>query len=304
MNQYSLIFNYRDNKHYNLELNSIIKKRGYQTYEDWILKNQIDLGFTPICAVNDRNGVLGVCGFLKNGITINKTSVNSVLITNQFVKSKAGNDDMVDQMIKGVINKYERIVDLFYTFSNNENDQTLIRNGFKKAKEYTYFMQWDQNVESELAVVKKLSPENNAKDLEFIKDYLFHSAKENSLFSVKEDKDLQIYNLLKYYKNNIYYLANLDAIVMFSITGHTFQLMGLYSKNEINIKTLLENIVPKGISLIEFYFVPNIKNKFVVKELRKIMVGEEHHRSFVYIRENTTNLEASKFIFPLLNRLK
>ncbi|MBY7703800.1 hypothetical protein JIY74_26405 [Vibrio harveyi] len=57
------------------------------------------------------------------------------------MKSKTGNDEMVYQMIKGVINKYERIVDLFYTFSNIENDQTLIRNGFKKVKEYTYFMQ-------------------------------------------------------------------------------------------------------------------------------------------------------------------
>ncbi|SYV96573.1 Uncharacterised protein, partial [Mycoplasma putrefaciens] len=35
MSQYSLIFNYRENKHYNLELNSIIKKRGLNTYEEW-----------------------------------------------------------------------------------------------------------------------------------------------------------------------------------------------------------------------------------------------------------------------------
>ncbi|SYV96571.1 Uncharacterised protein [Mycoplasma putrefaciens] len=152
--------------------------------------------------------------------------------------------------------------------------------------------------------MKKLYPELNNKELEFIKEQLFHTARDNSLFSIKEDRNLQIYNLLKYYKNNVYYLPNLDAVVIFAINGHTFQLLGVYSKKEIDIKTLLEAVVPKGISLIEFYFVPNIKNKFVVKELRKIMVGEEHHRSFLYIKENTTNLEISKFVFPLLNRLK
>ncbi|SYV96572.1 Uncharacterised protein, partial [Mycoplasma putrefaciens] len=69
-------------------------------------------------------------------------TINSLLVANQFIKSKSGNDHMVDQLIKGLVEKYERIVDVFYSFSNVENDPVLIRNGFKKVREYTYFMQW------------------------------------------------------------------------------------------------------------------------------------------------------------------
>ncbi|ADR24270.1 conserved hypothetical protein [Mycoplasma leachii PG50] len=304
MNSHSLVFNYRDNKHFLQEMHTIIKKRGSKTFEEWMINNNFDSAYVPVTIVNERNGVLAVSGFIKSKAIINKTTLNTILLTNTFTKSKESNPLMVDELIKGVVKKYENISDFIYTFSNVENDDVLIRNGFKKIKEYTYFMQWDPNKDAKLSVLKRLDLDTNQVDFEFVKDELFHSSKNNSLFYIREDGALSIYSLLKYYRNNVFYISNLDAIVIFSINNKTFQLIGLYSKNEIDVLELLESIVPKGILLIEFYFVPNIKNKFVVKELRKIMAADYQHRSFLYVKQSTTNLEASKFVVPLLNRLK
>ncbi|WP_026389268.1 hypothetical protein [[Acholeplasma] multilocale] len=302
MNSYELIFDYRQNKHYNNELLNLIKRNNKSCFEDWMTKGHWEENYVPLSLINEKNDIITTLGVIKTNLYINQRKCNAIQLSRIIVKEGYEDQGVEQQLLKAIVNKYSNVSDIIYSFAEDEEQQLLLENNFTKVQEYVYFIPWNPQTEQEGTVIKKIDTDS-VKDLEFLQEEIKHSTRISPAISTNGDSGVKMYNILKHYRRNVYFVPSMDATVVFTINNNVFTLVAVFSKSPIDVMDLLSILVPVGIERVEFGFIPKCENLHI-RELNLVETPEGVIDSRLFINEITTRIAGARILFPLLSREK
>ncbi|WP_031542257.1 hypothetical protein [Mesoplasma photuris] len=301
MDNYELISDYHDNKHYNSELMSLVKRQAKGCFEEWMVKNQWIDNYIPASLVNDDNEIVITMGIIKTNLYIKEKQVKAYQFGEILYRDGVPNESLKEILFKKVIDKYSNIADIIFTHSL-EDRSVLLENGFKEFEEFIYFIPWNGEDSQVGSAVKKLDFDN-FKDIEFLKTEIKYSTRHARLLSSNGDSEIKLYNVLRHYRRNVYYIPSLSTTVVFTISGNVFRLVAMFTKKDVDLMTLLKTIVPKEMKYIEFGFIPNLPSLYI-KKMENYVTPSITQKNYLLINEITTKLTDIKISFPIIARQK
>lgn len=255
---YEFIFDYRENKHYNNDFLNLVKRlSGKGCLEDWMTKGHWDDNYIPFALVNQKGDVVANIGGVKLNVFIEGVKFSAIQLGQLLVRDGYEDENLAPILLKFITTKYENIVDLIFSYDPDLTPDLINKYNFQAATEFKYYKEWDPNHQPSGIIIKKIDTEGS-KDLDLIQSEIKHSTRLSRKLSTSGDSQIKLFNILKYFRKNVYWIPSLETIAIFSFTDGIFQLAGVYSKNAIDINELLDCIVPLGIYKIEFGFIPDV----------------------------------------------
>ncbi|ATZ18491.1 hypothetical protein ESOMN_v1c01060 [Williamsoniiplasma somnilux] len=301
MSAYELIFDYRDNKHHNNDFLNLIKKSGKSCLEDWMTKGHWDENYVPFALINNKGEIVANIGAIKFSLFIEGVRYNAVQLGQVIIKDSHKDQNLEEELIALIVSKYENIVDVIFSYDPEISPYLIKNHGFMDAHEYKYFKDWDPNLEPSGNIIKKIDTDGS-KELAYIQTEIKHSTRMSKKIATSGDSQIKLFNILKYFRKNVYYIPSFEAIAVFSFTDGLFQLAGVYSKNNIEIDELLRVIVPLGINKIEFGFIPYVSD--LQKQPLKYNTGHMPKIHRLAINAISAPIDFESVLFPMLSRIK
>lgn len=302
--EYDIIFDYKDNKHFNQDLNSLIRKSHQENFEKWIFKNKNFNNFLPVTIINEKNEIIAALGVTKFDLFIGNEKCSAIQLGNVFLKDAHKNEGLEFTLINAAIEKYSNVVDIIIAFSNEEDEEIYEKTNFVKTKEYLFFLHWTDDFDSVKNKFNKLDLEIN-QELEIVTEKIKHSTKQSNHIDTKLDSSVKTFNILKNFSNDVYHIPSMDVVVCFKYNKNIFDLIAVFSHDKVDLNSLLKIIVPKNIKRVDFGFIPDLKEGVhVVQTDLFVRSSEKKLKSNLWIKEITTKISDSKIIFPLLSRQK
>ncbi|PPE04756.1 hypothetical protein EELLY_v1c04360 [Entomoplasma ellychniae] len=302
--EYDIIFDYKDNKHFNQDLNGLIRKSNNENFEKWIFKNKNLNNFLPVTIINEKNEIIAALGITKFEIFIGDEKCTAIQLGNLFLKEAHKHENLEVELINAAIDKYSNVVDIIISFSNDIDEHIYEQTKFKKTKEYLYFLNWKHNEDTVRNKIKKLDLDL-LQDFEIMTEKIKHSTKQSSHLDSKFDSSIKTFNILKYFSNDTYHIPSLDVVVCYKYNKDVFDLISIFAHDKVDIEYLLKIIVPKHIKRVDFGFIPDLKEGLHIANTDIFVRSSENKiKSTLWTKEITTNISDSKIIFPILSRQK
>jgi len=311
MINYEFISDFRSNKHLNTELNQLIKKScARSTLDDWMLKGNSDPNYQYFGLIDLKGTLIAVVGLIKTSMFFQKRKYSAIQVGNVFFRASNDFSPFEKQriehfLLEKVVSKFDTIVDMIYYYHNDESLPLLHDFGLTEFKQHKYYLELD-DTPRKTRVVKRVNLDNNS-ELEELKAIIRHSYQvSRDSFDISSDSVIKIYNILKYYRLNVYKIPSLDVTAVFEIRKDVFKFIAAFSKREINLKEILNAVVPTGIKKVEFAFTPG-------NQLEGLKIEPHDETSYketdlaaskLYVKAITVNLEPARVMFPLLSRQK
>ncbi|ATZ16121.1 hypothetical protein JN01_0479 [Entomoplasma freundtii] len=256
MADYEMIFDYRSNKHYGNELMTLIKKEAAKSsYESWISRSKWDENYIPFALVNENGDILANLGIVRLYVYANQVRYQAVQLIGLLVNDDYKNQGLDKLLIQKVLAKYDDLVDLIYSYDPLINNLLNDEVGFANIIDCRWCKNWSETSGPTSLIAKRIDT-TSTKELRNLWANIKHSARLSPTLSTSGDASIKIYNILKYFSRNVYYIPSKDVYVIFTIDKDVFKLIGVHSKCYIDWDELLKTIVPANIKKIEFGFMP------------------------------------------------
>lgn len=260
MVKYELIFDYRDNKHYNNELINLIKKNiakdhTKSSYELWMTKKKWDENYLPFALINEKGDIVCNIGVMKMNAIFDNKKYQVIQLIGKIVREGYEDADVDSQLVRMIIEKYENVVDAIYSY--DESIKYLLKQepGFEVLKEHIYIKPWNPERPNSGVIIRKVNTDSN-KGLDFLHHEIKHSTRLSPVLWTSGDASIKVYNILKYFRRNVYFIPSKNVVVIFIIEDDIFTLVSVYSKSSVNLRELLDILVPQGINKVVFAFAP------------------------------------------------
>ncbi|AVN60624.1 hypothetical protein CG007_03365 [Mesoplasma entomophilum] len=300
---YDIVFDHKDNKHFNQDLSNLIKRSPNNNFEKWLFKDKQLENFSPITIVNEKNEIIAALGILKFDVFISGEKCSAVQVGNFFVKEAYLDENLEEILIEAAIYKYSNLVDILISYCGIKDEDILKKSGFERRQEYLFFLPWNNKKKSESSKIIKLDL-SVSHDFELVKEAILHSSKQSSILDTKGDSLVKFHNIQKYFEDDLWYIPSLQTVVCFRVKNGIFDFIGSFSSHNIDLEELLNIIVPNGIKRVDFGFMPDIKEGIHITKTESFIRTGMNLHSCLYLREVTTGLKDKKFMFPLLSRQK
>lgn len=256
MTDYELIFDYRSNKQYNNELLNLIKKESSKSsYESWISRSKWDDNYVPYGLINEQGNIVANVGVFKMKVFYNHVRHKAIQLIGLLVKPEYKDKDVGKILIEKVLDKYQNIVDIIYSYDEKINVYLHPDKGFLSVPNKRLYKQWNPDKKQEVLLARRIET-NSPKELGTLLDVIKHSTLKIVGFSTNGDSTIKLYNILKHFSRNVHFIPYKNIYVVFVIENNVFKLLAVFSSSPIIWEGLLEFIIPEGIEEIEFGFLP------------------------------------------------
>ncbi|HEL9134149.1 TPA: GNAT family N-acetyltransferase, partial [Listeria monocytogenes] len=145
------------------------------------------------------------------------------------------------------------------------------------------------NLKKKASKLKKLNPDNKT-DFQLISRIVSKRAPLSNILDVKESEDLLMFYVLIALKNELYYLEELDVIVLMEQEGTDLYVLDILSTKKLDVVEVLSYLSTKKIETIHLLFTPE-KSKYI--DAAYIIETED----MLFVRPNVLTIE-NYFLFP------
>lgn len=250
-----MIVDYKNNKLYRQSFNTLAGKTFGIDFERWH-----QFGFWNnryICYSfldGDRvvaNVSANLLEWVVRGKKLNVVQIGTVMTHPDYRKK-----GLASQLLRHVLEVYENYSDLIYLFAEPNAKALYEGVGFFSVTETQF--------ETKLTVSGKGTGHatkldfSRASDLEIIRRLISEKAPLSSQFRVDHAEYLLAWHLLNVYPNDIVYVEELDAIVLFGLEGDKVQLYDVVARESIEIQHMLGFLVPEGDYHVIFHYTPDL----------------------------------------------
>ncbi|HEM1794132.1 TPA: GNAT family N-acetyltransferase, partial [Listeria monocytogenes] len=187
-----------------------------------------------------------------------------------------------------VIAKYEDQYDFLYLFANDTVLDFYPKFGFERIEESSFTVD-ACNLKKKASKLKKLNPDNKT-DFQLISRIVSKRAPLSNILDVKESEDLLMFYVLIALKNELYYLEELDVIVLMEQEGTDLYVLDILSTKKLDVVEVLSYLSTKKIETIHLLFTPE-KSKYI--DAAYIIETED----MLFVRPNVLTSE-NYFLFP------
>lgn len=200
------------------------------------------------------------------------------------------NQGLLRVLIERAIEDYRDKCDLIYLFANDSVLDFYPKFGFKELKQY----QCIKNIRAahKEGIVKKLNMCDESSRNLVIDNVL--NAVPFSKVSMRKNAELIMFYCTLMMENNVYYLEELDTVVIAKFTEDTLEVMDIFQPENIPLDKILNQLTNERIKKISLFFTPSDASSYETILLK----GED---TLFAMGKDLKLLESNQFMFPELS---
>ncbi|MBP7175089.1 MAG: GNAT family N-acetyltransferase [Thermoclostridium sp.] len=251
--EFKMIHDYKHNALYRESFNALAKKIFWISFERWY-----ELDFWNdryICfSFIDKDQIIAnvsanLLSWVVQGKQLNVIQIGTVMTHPDYRKK-----GLASQLMQHILKTYEEQCDLFYLFGEPTVKGFYESFGFIPIQETCYHTELVVNGKSP-SFVRKLNLSEPG-DMDIIRRLTAERAPLSDQFWVGNTSSLLAWHLLNVYPDEIYYIEQLDAIVLFKVEGEVINLYDIVCRNHVPLEEVIEYLVPDGKYKVKFHYTP------------------------------------------------
>lgn len=256
---YQLISDYKDNELYRKTFNDLAESTFDINFEEWYKHGFWNDKY--VCySYLDKNKVIANVSINKMDLIYQGNDYRALQIGTVMTHPDYRNQGLAQELINHVISKYEQDYDFFYLFANDTVLDFYPKFGFERVQESSFTVD-ATSLKKRNYKIKKLNPDDES-DFQLISRIVSNRVPLSSILDVKNSEGLLMFYLLIALRDAIYYIEELDAIVLYEQEEEDLYVLDIISTKKLDIVEVLGFLANKKIETIHVSFTPE-KNKYI-----------------------------------------
>ncbi|ARJ46621.1 TPA_asm: GNAT family N-acetyltransferase [Listeria monocytogenes] len=284
---YEMISDYKDNKMYRDSFNKLAESTFDINFEEWFRSGFWNDKYVCYSYI-DNNEVISNVSINKMNLIYQGENYSALQIGTVMTHPNYRGQGLAKNLLNHVIAKYEDQYDFLYLFANDTVLDFYPKFGFERIEESSFTVD-ACNLKKKASKLKKLNPDNKT-DFQLISRIVSKRAPLSNILDVKESEDLLMFYVLIALKNELYYLEELDVIVLMEQEGTDLYVLDILSTKKLDVVEVLSYLSTKKIETIHLLFTPE-KSKYI--DAAYIIETED----MLFVRPNVLTIE-NYFLFP------
>ncbi|ELA6045023.1 GNAT family N-acetyltransferase [Listeria monocytogenes] len=284
---YEMISDYKDNKMYRDSFNKLAESTFDINFEEWFRSGFWNDKYVCYSYI-DNNEVISNVSINKMNLIYQGENYSALQIGTVMTHPNYRGQGLAKNLLNHVIAKYEDQYDFLYLFANDTVLDFYPKFGFERIEESSFTVD-ACNLKKKASKLKKLNPDNKT-DFQLISRIVSERAPLSNILDVKESEDLLMFYVLIALKNELYYLEELDVIVLMEQKGTDLYVLDILSTKKLDVVEVLSYLSTKKIETIHLLFTPE-KSKYI--DAAYIIETED----MLFVRPNVLTSE-NYFLFP------
>lgn len=256
MTNYQLIFDYRSNVKYRDSFNALSKLVFGLDFSIWFEAGCWNEDY--ICySYIDCGQVIANVSVNKMSIILKGRNVQAVQLGTVMTHPDYRNLGLAAKLMEIVIAKYEKECDFIYLFANDSVLQFYPKFGFEAAEESKFTLKRSDLEPTGAYPIQKLDVE---KDFALLKNFAENRVPVSTILGVKNNPHLLCFHFLLAFPKTLYYVEQMETIVIFEETDGQLHVYDVLSKNTVDLDSVLRSIVSTETVCIHLHFTPEFQN--------------------------------------------
>ncbi len=247
---------YKNNEELRKSFNELATLVFGLNFEDWYKKGYWNNRYIPFSYADGGKVIANVSVNLLDFV-INGENKRAIQIGTVMTHPDYRNRGLSASLMNKVLEEFESSYDFMYLFANQNVLDFYPKFGFQSVNEYQFSMIYSP-IQSDTIGIRKLDG-NNSDDLNFVYKIASERVPVSNLFGTLNTHGILMFYCIYVFKNDIYYVEDEDAIVIFKAEGKQIDLFDIVSKKEVSIHNILSKITNSDTNRIVFHYTPNYK---------------------------------------------
>ncbi len=288
MEDFRIVSNYKDSDELRQSFNNLADRTFGIDFEQWYQRGVWNDRYICYSFIYG-NSVVSNISINKLDLIINKKRIKALQIGTVMTDPEYCNRGLATNLMNLVLEKYEKTYDLIFLFANKGVLDFYPKFGFEQIRESRFtadisFHNFTSNK------IRKLDPLDTS-DLNLIMRMANERIPVSTKIWVDGAHGILGWYCLNAFKEDVYYIGDLDIIAIFKVVGDKLHLFDVLSKEQVHLRKLLGRIAADHLREIVFYFTPD----FV--DINPICSESEPEDVF-FIKPKLTNLPEC-FKYPI-----
>ncbi|EBF5196948.1 GNAT family N-acetyltransferase [Listeria monocytogenes] len=284
---YEMISDYKDNKMYRDSFNRLAESTFDINFEEWYSDGFWNDKYVCYSYIDD-NKVIANVSINKMNLIYQGEDYRALQIGTVMTHPDYRGQGLAKKLLEHVIAKYEEQYDFLYLFANDTVLDFYPKFGFERVEESSFTVD-ASSLKREASNLKKLNPGNKT-DFQLIRRIVSEKTPLSNILDVRESEDLLMFYVLIALKNELYYIEELDVIVLMEQEDADLYVLDILSTKKLDVVEVLRYLPIKKIETIHLLFTPE-KSKYI--DAAHIIETED----MLFVRPNILTSE-NYFLFP------
>jgi predicted acetyltransferase len=189
-------------------------------------------------------------------LVVNKQVMEAIQIGTVMTHPEYRHRGLSKRLMNIVLEEYKHI-GLFYLFANETVLDFYPKFGFSRYKEVQFSLEYLPK-EINRGNLKKLDVKS-PKDLAFIYDFASARVLPSSYFGTLETEELFMFYCLMVFSEDLYYLEEEEALVIYQMENNVLHLYDVISKKKVELICILKKISNETVNKVIFHYHPDTK---------------------------------------------
>ncbi|EKZ4887023.1 GNAT family N-acetyltransferase [Listeria monocytogenes] len=284
---YEMISDYKNNKMYRDSFNRLAESTFDINFEEWYSDGFWNDKYVCYSYIDD-NKVIANVSINKMNLIYQGEDYRALQIGTVMTHPDYRGQGLAKKLLEHVIAKYEDQYDFLYLFANDTVLDFYPKFGFERVEESSFTVD-ACSLKRESSNLKKLNPGNKT-DFQLIRRIVSEKTPLSNILDVRESEDLLMFYVLIALKNELYYIEELDVIVLMEQEDADLYVLDILSTKKLDVVEVLRYLPIKKIETIHLLFTPE-KSKYI--DAAHIIETED----MLFVRPNILTSE-NYFLFP------
>ncbi|MGE5606989.1 MAG: GNAT family N-acetyltransferase [Bacteroidota bacterium] len=258
MNQFEMVFNYKDNQLLRLSFNQLAKSSFGIDFEDYYQKGFWNNKF--ICySYHDEGKVISNVSVSFLDVVLNGGKISAVQIGTVMTHPEYRGQGLAGSLLKYVLEKYQSETELIFLFANKTVLEFYPKFGFKPIKQNLFM--------KNIGMIKTINHDqprrlaiNNENDLNLVLRLSSKRKPISRVLGVDNAQYLLFFYWMYVFRNDFYYLERLDAIAVYRIEEEEIHIYDVISQADLSFADIIERIASNDVKRAIFHFTPDFKD--------------------------------------------
>lgn len=273
---------------YRISFNKLAMNTFGLDFEDWYKKDLFYHRYSCFSYINEDEVIANV-STNKMELVVEGEKKRALQIGTVMTHPGHRNKGLAASLMKHIIERYEDEYDIIYLFANNSVLDFYPRFGFNKVVEGAYELDVEQLQKKE-GITKKLKTDNEEDYKTILRLGTNRQPISEGLGVYNDTWPLLVYCFYEY-KEDLFYLADEDVIVITRREAGRLHIYDVLSSKPIDLDSIVETIVMPQDRITEFHFVPELRKYKVSKAFK------ERQEDTLFVRSNNTLF--NEVLFPM-----
>jgi predicted N-acetyltransferase YhbS len=291
MKELSFFKGYQQDEQKRAAFNALSVKTFDLSFEEWYQSGYWRDKYIPYTLFDGEQAVANVSVNIMH-FSILGLRQRAIQIGTVMTEEAYRNQGLSRSLMEKVFEDWKADNHLIYLFANSTVWGFYPKLGFKSVKEYQYQRTITPTTHANFVKLDM----NNKENREKLHDYAQNTYPLGKI-SMQENADLVMFYGITVYKNNVFYLPELDTIAIAEINERQLHLLDVFSKKEQNLDHVIHALSDETIDTIQLGFVPKDCSSYKI-----IPIDEKEKDEMLFVETDKTALfDENHLMFPLLS---